>query len=81
MPTPFLPLTAWTGSFSVQNRTDESGVLATYVAVRGTAGHNMQLQFGNTETPVAVFKLDRTLISTLTASMSSALATTATGSF
>lgn len=79
MPTPYLPLTAWTGSYSVQNRSDSVGNVGTYVAIRGT--HDMQLQFGNTETPVAVFKLDRNIITNLTASLSSALATTATGSW
>lgn len=81
MPTPYLPLAAWTGSYSVQNRTDQGGALATYVAVRGLTHSDMQLQFGNTETPVSVFKLDRRVINSLTASLGWAGLSSATGSF
>lgn len=80
MPNPYIPLATWTGSYSVQNRADENGTLATYVAIRGLDS-NMQFQLAHTETPVVTFKLDRNIISRLTASMSSAYATTSTGSW
>lgn len=79
MANPYLPIVAFTGSFTVQNRTDAGGTLATYVAFRNV--QNSQFQLANTETPTVVFQLDRALLTTLTASLSSAYASTATGSF
>jgi len=79
MPNPYLPIVSFTGSYTVQNRTDAGGVLATYVAFRNVP--NSQIQFANTDTPTVVVQLDRTMLTTLTGSLSAAYASTATGSF
>jgi len=80
MPTPFLPLVAYTGSFSVQNQRDAGGTMQTYLAFRNTP--NAQFQLANTDSPITVFQIDRNILVALTASISSSIAnSTVTGSF
>jgi hypothetical protein len=80
MPTPYLPLVAFTGSYSVQNRTDLNNQMQTYVAFRNVP--NSQFQLANTDTPIVVFQIDRGILVALTASISSSIVNAAvTGSF
>ncbi len=73
MPTPSLPLVAYTGSVSVQNQRDAAGNMHTYFAFR-VPGGNCQLQFGNTDVPVVVFEVVTASLSAFTASVSASLA-------
>lgn len=82
MPTPFIPseLASATGSFSVQNRNDAGGSLATWMVLKGVK--NCQFRsFTGGETADVTCQIDRTIISAFTSSLSGALASTATGSF
>lgn len=85
MPTPYLVNVDFdvTKSVSVQNRRDEGGAVATYVLLKPGVGTNFQLRKANLDEVFAelVFKMDRAQISALTSSLSSALASTATGSW
>lgn len=73
-----------TRSYSVQNRRDESGAVATYILLRPNIGSHMQMRHADKydNTAELVFKIDRSILSGLTSSISSSmLAPTVTGSF
>jgi hypothetical protein len=73
-----------TKSYSVQNRRDETGAVATYILLRPGIATHMQMRHGDSydNTAELVFKIDRTILSGLTSSISSSmLAPTVTGSF
>lgn len=82
MPTPFIPseLAAATGSYSVQNRLDQGGSLATWLVVKSAKNAQFRTFDGGATADVTV-QLDRATLPALSASISLANASTATGSF
>ncbi len=82
MPTPYIPteLSAATGSYSMQNRNDAGGALATWLVLKGVK--NCQLRtFNGGDTGDVLCQVDRGILAALSVSCAGALASTATGSF